>query len=173
MALRGTHSQLPVSGWEEENELVLLWPVQPCWRSWSLMFILIPGKHMDIVLPMLAPKPGFAFPAQPTLLCVEPEQPTGSQLCPSGDGDKKPAFPLRHHIPEKPHTPRVLPAGSGETSCLLPPCPSRGQGKCWESSFPGHPAGCGLSLGTMLGREDGEKIARDDGVGAHASSSSA
>lgn len=84
--------------------------------------------------------PCFGFSAQPTLPCVEPEQPTGSQLCPSGDGDEKPAFPPWQHIPEKPHTPRVLPAGSGETSCLLPAVSFPGTGKVLGKFFPRAPS---------------------------------
>jgi len=57
----------------------------------------------------------------------------------------------------------------------FPPCPSWGERKWWESLFPGHPAGCGsaFGLGTMLGREDGEKIDWDDRVWTYPSSSSA
>lgn len=74
-----------------------------------------------------------------------------------------------------PTPPMCFPLASARPLVCFPLCPSRGEGKCWESSFPGHPAGCssGLGLGTMLGREDGEKIARDDGVRIHPSSSSA
>lgn len=158
----GAHiPQLPASGWQQENKLGLPWPVQPCWRSQSLMFLLVPGMHMDIV----SPKPGSGFPAQPTLLCAEPEQPTGSQLCPSADGMRSWHSLLRTTFLNILTPPRVF----GKTSVCFLLCPS------WDRESAGKVLSQGTQLAVALNnawKGGWGKNSSADGVETHPSSSS-
>lgn len=129
------------------------------WGHGPLCSPFVPGKQMDIVFSILPSRPSF-FASQPTTHWRDRLKPSFAQLV-IGTTSQRCLLPtaLLNN-----NTTACFPLASARPLVL-------GRGKVVGKFFPRAPSG--FRPGTMLGREDGEKIDQDDGVLAYPSSSSA